>query len=182
MINTELNYPNKLIVPNLGSDTIMFEHLPIQRRRVLRWLLAGGILAWVAPMVYAVGKFLSFQSVLGGSTTSKLSASDLTPDAPAKLVEIEGEPVIVVRELDNQIRAFTASCTHLGCIVSYRPQLLIGQKQEPGFYCKCHGGKYDANGVNIPGTPPKSPLTEITVIAEADDLTISLTPKTKATS
>ncbi len=159
----------------------MFEHLPIKRRRVLRGLLAGGILAGAAPFVYAAAKFLSFQSVLGGSSTAQLSASDLTPDMPSKLVEIEGEPVIVVRELDNQIRAFTASCTHLGCIVSYRPQLLIGQEQKPGFYCKCHGGKYDVNGVNIPGTPPKSPLTEVTVEAVADDLTVSLTPKTKGT-
>jgi Rieske Fe-S protein len=160
----------------------MLEHLPMKRRRVLRGLLAGGILAWAAPFVFAAAKFLSFQSVLGGSTTAKLSASELTPDAPSKLVEIEGEPVIVVRELDNQIRAFTASCTHLGCIVSYRPQLMIGSEQKPGFYCKCHGGKYDVNGVNIPGTPPKSPLTEITVVAEADDLTVTLTPKSKGTS
>jgi Rieske Fe-S protein len=157
----------------------MFEHLPIKRRRVLRGLLAGGILAGAAPFVYAAARFLSFQSVLAGNTTATLSASELTPDAPAKLLEIEGEPVIVVRELDNQIRAFTASCTHLGCIVSYRPQLLIGQEQKQGFYCKCHGGKYDANGMNIPGTPPKSPLTEITVVAVADDLTVSLTPKPK---
>jgi Rieske Fe-S protein len=160
----------------------MFEHLSIKRRRLLRGLLAGGIFASAAPLVYAASKFLSFQSGLGGSTTAKLSASDLTPDAQSKLVEIEGEPVIVVRELDNHIRAFTASCTHLGCIVSYRPLLMIGEEQKPGFYCKCHGGKYDANGENIPGTPPKSPLTEITVVAEADDLTISLTPKTKGTS
>jgi Rieske Fe-S protein len=159
----------------------MFEHLPIKRRRVLRALLVGGIFAGVAPFVYAAAKFLSFQSVLGGNTTAKLSASDLTPDTPSKLVEIEGEPVIVVRELNNQIRTFTASCTHLGCIVSYRPQLMIGQEQKPGFYCKCHGGKYDVNGVNVPGTPPKSPLTEVTVVEVADDLSIRLTPKTKET-
>ncbi len=159
----------------------MFENLPIKRRRVLRGLLAGGALAWAAPLLYAVGKFLSFQGILGGNATAKLSASDLTPDTPAKLVEIQGEPVIVVRESDNSIRAFTASCTHLGCIVSYRPQLTIGGEQTSGFYCKCHGGEYDVNGINIPGTPPKSPLTEITVVAEADDLTVSLTPKLKAT-
>jgi Rieske Fe-S protein len=159
----------------------MFEHLPIKRRLVLRGLLAGGFIAGAAPFVYAVTKFFSFQSVLGGNSIAKLSAADLTPDNPSKLVEIEGEPVIVVRELDNEIRAFTASCTHLGCIVSYRPQLMIGQEQKLGFYCKCHGGKYDVNGVNIPGTPPKSPLTEVTVVEVADDLSISLTPKTKGT-
>lgn len=148
----------------------MFEHLPTKRRNILRWLLAGALTAFVAPFAYAVGKFLAFQGAFAGSKTAKLSAAELTPDSPSKLVEIEGEPVIVVREADNSIRAFTATCTHLGCIVSFKPQV-------PGFYCKCHSGKYDVNGVNVPGTRPKSPLTELIVNQQADDLEVSLTPK-----
>ncbi|SRR5579883_370613 len=153
----------------------MFDHLPTKRRNILRALVAGALTAFVAPFAYAIGKFLSFQGTIGGSNTAKLSAADLTPDSPSKLVEIEGEPVIVVREADNSIRAFTATCTHLGCIVSYRPQM-------PGFYCKCHGGKYDVNGINVPGTRPPSPLTELVVNEQADDLTVSLTPKAKSLS
>ncbi len=148
----------------------MFNHLPTKRRNVLRALVAGGIAFFVAPFAYAIEQFVSFQGALGGNKTAKLSAAELTPDSPSKLVEVEGEPVIVVREADNQIRAFTATCTHLGCIVSFKPQM-------PGFYCKCHSGRYDANGVNIPGTRPKSPLTELLVKQNADDLEISLTPK-----
>lgn len=148
----------------------MFEHLPTKRRNILQALVAGGLTAFVAPFAYAVGKFVSFQGSFGGSKTAKLSAEELTPDSPSKLVEVEGEPVIVVREADNSIRAFTATCTHLGCIVSYKPQM-------PGFYCKCHGGKYDVNGINVPGTRPKSPLTELVVNQSANDLEVSLTPK-----
>ena len=148
----------------------MFEHLPTKRRNIIRGLLAGGIAAFLAPFTYATSKFLSFQGAFGGNKTAKFSASELTPQEPSKLVEIEGEPVIVVREADNSIRAFTATCTHLGCTVSYRPQM-------PGFYCKCHNGKYDVNGVNVPGTRPKSPLTELQVTLQADDLEVSLTPK-----
>lgn len=151
----------------------MFEHLPTKRRNILRWLLAGALTAFIAPLAYAVGKFLAFQGAFSGSKTAKLSAAELTPDSPSKLVEIEGEPVIVVREADNSIRAFTATCTHLGCIVSFKPQI-------PGFYCKCHSGKYDVNGVNVPGTRPKSPLTELVVNQQADDLEVSLTPKNSA--
>ena len=150
----------------------MFEHLPTKRRNILRGLLAGSVAMFVAPFAYALDKFLTFQGALGGSKTAKLSAEELTPDSPSKLVEIEGEPVIVVREADNSIRAFTATCTHLGCIVSFKPQM-------PGFYCKCHGGKYDVNGVNVPGTRPKSPLTELTVNVVADDVEVTSTPKSK---
>ncbi|MDP4199599.1 MAG: Rieske (2Fe-2S) protein [Bacteroidota bacterium] len=151
----------------------MFEHLPTKRRNILRWLVAVGLTAFAAPFAFAVGKFLAFQGAFAGNKTAKLSAAELTPDSPSKLVEIEGEPVIVVREADNSIRAFTATCTHLACIVSYRPQM-------PGFYCKCHGGKYDVNGVNVPGTRPKSPLTELVVNQQADDLEVSLAPKNPA--
>jgi len=42
-------------------------------------------------------------------------------------------------------------CTHLGCIPAY-------QKEEHVFFCACHGGKFDASGVNEPGLPPPSPL------------------------
>ena len=151
----------------------MFEHLPTKRRNINRGLLAGGIAAFLAPFTYAAGKFLTFQGALSGNKIAKFSASELTPQEPSKLVEIEGEPVIVVREADNSIRAFTATCTHLGCIVSFRPQM-------PGFYCKCHNGKYDVNGINVPGTRPKSPLTELQVNLQADDLEVSLTPKQPA--
>lgn len=152
----------------------MFEHLPIKRRRVLRGFLLGGIIAWAAPFVYAAGKFLSYQGILGGNKTVKFPASQLTEAHSSTLVEVEGEPVIVIRETDNSIRAFTATCTHLGCTVSYHSEI-------SGFYCRCHGGKFDSNGVNVPGTPPKSPLTELKVVEAGDVLTISLAPKTKGT-
>jgi Rieske Fe-S protein len=156
----------------------MLEHLPTKRRNILRGLLAGAVAALVAPLAYAASKFLLYQGSFGGNETAKLLASDLTPDAPSQLVEAGGEPVIVIRGADNSIRAFTATCTHLGCIVSFRPRLSIDGKMQPGFYCKCHNGMYYANGINVPGTRPKSPLTELVVNQSADNIEVSLSPKT----
>ena len=42
-------------------------------------------------------------------------------------------------------------CTHLGCIPAYK-------KDSKSFFCACHGGEFDASGVNEPGLPPPSPL------------------------
>jgi len=42
-------------------------------------------------------------------------------------------------------------CTHLGCIPAY-------QKDNHVFFCACHGGKFDASGINEPNLPPPSPL------------------------
>ena len=154
---------------------------PKKRRTLLKCIFGTSILTFFAPIGYVVAKYLSFSGGAGGATSAKLSATDLTPDTPSKLVQINGEPIIVVREADNQIRAFTATCTHLGCTVSYR-QVLPGTdaSPKPGFYCKCHKGEYDVNGVNIPGTRPPKPLTELTLTQTADDLLVTLKPKGRA--
>lgn len=41
-------------------------------------------------------------------------------------------------------------CTHLGCIPSYKPD-------DHKFLCACHGGEFDASGIETFGPPP-SPL------------------------
>jgi len=48
-----------------------------------------------------------------------------------------------------------AICTHLGCIPSWQPEKVPGLEQ-PGFYCPCHGGKYDTLGRRLDGPPPEN--------------------------
>ncbi len=146
----------------------------IKRRGILRALLAGATAVVIAPIIYVTARFLGYIRPNDSNQTSATVAfSDLTPENPSKLIQINDEPILVVREKDDQIRAFTATCTHLGCTVSYRPQV-------PDFYCKCHQGRYDVNGVNVPGTRPKSPLTELTVVDKGTELEIQLIPKVKS--
>jgi Rieske Fe-S protein len=145
-----------------------------KRRGILKGLVAGAAAVVTAPILYVGARFIGYVRKSDSNQTSATVAfSDLTPEAPSKLIQINDEPIIVVREKNDAIRAFTATCTHLGCTVSYRPD-------QPGFYCKCHQGRYDDNGVNIPGTRPKSPLTELTVVDKGTELEIQLTPKAKS--
>ena len=60
--------------------------------------------------------------------------------------------VFIVSHADN-ITVFSATCSHLGCLVNYRHD-----KRE--FVCPCHGGRYDLTGKNIAGPPP-APLTRL---------------------
>lgn len=46
-------------------------------------------------------------------------------------------------------------CTHLGCIPNWEPKQMPGFDQ-PGFYCPCHGGKYDTLGRRLDGPPPEN--------------------------
>lgn len=55
-------------------------------------------------------------------------------------------PTIIIRRA-GRLAAFSAVCTHLGCLVKWLPN-------EEVFLCPCHAGKFDANGVNISGPPP----------------------------
>lgn len=144
-----------------------------KRRSILRGILGVSLTAVFTPILYAVGRYLGFQSVGTGATDILIGINDVNAEHPSKLLDLNDQPVLVIFQPDKGVRAFNATCTHLGCTVSYQPEV-------PGFYCKCHHGRYDANGVNVPGTRPKSPLTELTIISKGDQLDVTLTPKGKA--
>ncbi|MHC4442402.1 MAG: QcrA and Rieske domain-containing protein [Planctomycetota bacterium] len=71
------------------------------------------------------------------------------------------QPVMLIKLPDGNLRAFTAVCTHGQCNVRYRPD-------ENDIYCGCHKGRFDAEGVNVPGTPPPRPLRKFYIQKEND--------------
>ncbi|WP_179860774.1 MULTISPECIES: ubiquinol-cytochrome c reductase iron-sulfur subunit [Sporosarcina] len=59
----------------------------------------------------------------------------------------------------DKIIALSPVCKHLGCTVNW-----AGDEAHPDqYYCPCHGGRYEKNGKNIPGTPPTGPLDQYEV-------------------
>ncbi len=59
---------------------------------------------------------------------------------------IQERNVFIIRSNDG-IRALSAICTHLGCIVKQIPD---------GFSCPCHGSKFGPAGNVISGPAPKA--------------------------
>jgi Rieske Fe-S protein len=55
--------------------------------------------------------------------------------------------VYLVKTGDNQVRAMSSTCTHLGCRTSY-------DRDSKRILCPCHGGVYDMQGNVISGPPP----------------------------
>lgn len=50
-------------------------------------------------------------------------------------------------------------CTHLGCTPTYRPEVAsINQDWPGGFFCSCHGSKFDLSGHVFRGMPAPSNL------------------------
>lgn len=59
------------------------------------------------------------------------------------------------RYMEKELFVSLGICTHLGCIPKFFPKGVEGIDQ-PGFYCPCHGGKYDTLGRRIAGPPPEN--------------------------
>jgi len=58
------------------------------------------------------------------------------------------------RALRPEYLVLVGICTHLGCIPEYRPQPgSVGPDWPGGFYCPCHGSKYDLSGRVVAGSP-----------------------------
>ncbi len=83
--------------------------------------------------------------------------------AGAKLVEVGGDAVLVIA-VGEELRAFSARCTHLGCAVRY-------ERATSEFACPCHAGRYAADGRVLSGPPP-APLQEYEVTVAGDDVVI----------
>jgi Rieske Fe-S protein len=85
-------------------------------------------------------------------------------DNAAKVFKFGSTPAILIRIPDGNYRAFTAVCTHLGCTVQYRSDL-------HEIWCPCHNGKYNLQGRNVSGPPPR-PLAQYQVHIQGEDIVV----------
>lgn len=137
------------------------------RRRLVNWFLGTSVGALVAAVVYPVARFVSPPRIPEAETNQVEAGFTSDPELLEqgfKIVRFGTEPVILLRVADDDYRAFTATCTHLDCIVDYR-------KDKRLIWCWCHNGIYDLTGKNIGGPPPR-PLTpfEVRLVPQADGL------------
>ena len=58
------------------------------------------------------------------------------------------------RSIHPEFLVLVGICTHLGCVPTYRPDIGgIDAEWPGGFYCPCHGSKYDLSGRVYTGVP-----------------------------
>jgi ubiquinol-cytochrome c reductase iron-sulfur subunit len=66
------------------------------------------------------------------------------------------------RSINPEIAVIIGICTHLGCSPTYRPELgaadLGGDEWQGGFYCPCHGSKFDLAGRVFKNVPAPTNL------------------------
>jgi len=91
--------------------------------------------------------------------------------------EVEQQPVYAqnsARSIKPEFLVVVGICTHLGCSPSYRPEIAppdLGEQWDGGFFCPCHGSKFDMSGRVYAGVPAPTNL-EIPPYRYIDDQTI----------
>jgi Rieske Fe-S protein len=138
----------------------------MNRRQFTNFLLAGGLLGWIGSVLYPVLSYLKPPKVAEATVSSVKAglASEFAANS-SEIVKFGRKPVILIRTESGEFRAFSATCTHLDCIVQYRSDL----KQ---IWCACHNGLYDNKGRNVSGPPPR-PLEEYAVNVVNDEILVS---------
>ena len=133
------------------------------RRKFLGVCLGGLLAAAAAAITYPVYLFLAPRKLEAVAGKVVIAEADL-PEGGAKFFEFANAAAVLVRKQGGEIVAFSAVCTHLGCIVQW-------EKEKQDFLCPCHGGHYDANGAVISGPPPK-PLARLPFAVANGNITV----------
>ena len=77
------------------------------------------------------------------------------------------------RSIKPEILVLVGICTHLGCSPTYRPDVApvdLGAEWQGGFFCPCHGTKFDMAGRVFKGMPAPTnlPVPPHRYISEAE--------------
>ena len=84
-----------------------------------------------------------------------------------------------MRSIKDNIFVVIGICTHLGCSPTFRPDVApadLGASWQGGFFCPCHGSKFDLAGRVFKGVPaptnlivpPYKYLTDATILVGDD--------------
>jgi Rieske Fe-S protein len=125
-----------------------------------RNLLVGATAAGAAVTLAACG------SDDGGSKSSSAGVTFKTSEVPVGGGSVNQDAkVVVTQPAAGQYKAFTAVCTHQGCIVSDVKNGVIT--------CPCHGSQYSAADGSVKTGPAPSPLAPKQVSVAGDTITVT---------
>ncbi len=138
---------------------------PVNRRGFLQWLLGTAIVATIGGVVVPIVGYLwpPARRAAGGNARVLVGPAKELPVGQAKVLPVNDKPVIVVNTAQGGLKAFSAICTHLGCVVEWN-------QGKQFITCPCHDGRFNpVTGAVISGPPP-APLPSVRVSVESDQI------------
>ena len=134
------------------------------RRAFLRWLGGLTIVSTAAMVLTPMVAFL-IPARNGASGNGGKVLVGTIADIPAgagKVVAMGSKPAIVINT-EQGVKAYSAICTHLGCVVAWNDMIGVTQ-------CPCHDGRFSPTTGAVVSGPPPAPLPPITVSVEGDQI------------
>lgn len=149
------------------------------RRNVLYGAAAAGV---AAPLLAACGSGSGSSADVAGAPSAAPSSpassggSGSAGEAPAGAIDTADIPVgggaifpdeklVVTQPTAGEFKAFSAVCTHTGCLVS--------GVADGSINCECHFSKFSISDGSVQGGPASSPLPEKSVSVSGSSLTIT---------
>jgi ubiquinol-cytochrome c reductase iron-sulfur subunit len=113
------------------------------------------VIEWRGKPVYVLRRTVEQVADLA---TLNGDLKDPLSEASAQPAYISGE----ARALNEELLVIVGLCTHLGCAPKFRPEVgaadMGGDEWLGGFFCPCHGSKFDLAGRVYKGVPASANL------------------------
>ncbi|AUY49456.1 MULTISPECIES: Rieske (2Fe-2S) protein [Streptomycetaceae] len=131
------------------------------------------LLCGAAAVLAAGGGTLAVSGCSSSSSGSSGTPAAKTPVdvGPASAVPVGGgtvyrdKKIVVTQPAEGQYKAFSAKCTHAGCIVD--------QVKNQKIQCPCHGSMFGITDGAVLDGPAPTPLPEYTVAVEGGNLKVT---------
>ena len=128
------------------------------RRQVL---ITSGVVVAAAAVTAACGSSSSSASSAPAAATT-LKTADVPVGGGKILADAK---VVVTQPTAGTYKAFTAVCTHQGC--------LVASVANGAISCACHGSAFSATDGSVKTGPASSPLAAVPVTVAGDTITLA---------
>jgi cytochrome b6-f complex iron-sulfur subunit len=125
---------------------------PIGRRKFIQLLLGFSIVSTFGGIVAPIVAYLfPAKSQTAAGAAVDVGAVDTFGAGSGTVVSVNSKPVLVVNTKAGGLKAFSAICTHLGCIVAWDDKKGV-------IHCPCHEGIFNPTTGAVVSGPPPAPL------------------------
>ena len=134
------------------------EKKAVTRRDFLDDIIKGGLFITLMSMLLPALSYLwpvTRRGPAGGMMD--VGSLDEIPVGGSKKAVVAGSVFLIVRTAAG-VKAFSAICTHLGCVVDW-------DSEKKQMVCPCHAGRFDLDGKVISGPPPRPlPMHQVSIV------------------
>ena len=127
------------------------------------------VVEWRGKPVYVVNRTDAQLEALPGLDGFLKDPDSLVSEQPPYIAGVD-------RSIKPHLLVIVGLCTHLGCAPKFRPEAgaldLGGKDWQGGFFCPCHGSKFDLSGRVYSGVPASANLVVPPNTFEGDDVLV----------